>query len=280
MPLHPDPQPPPACDVLVMESTYGDRVHDDTPFLEQIRPPLIHTFARGGAVLVPAFAVARAQLVTLLLREAMEAGDLPEVPIHIDSPMAVDATRIYSRHLDDENLDPELVGEGRSRLFPRRVHFHRSVEESKQLNRLEGPRIIISSSGMLAGGRVLHHLRRMLPDPANLLVLVGYQAPGTRGRALLEGATTLRMHGLDVPVRAEFLCVHGLSAHADRDGLMRWVRSAPRPPGAIFVTHGEPEASMALARRIERQVGSPTFTPRLEEGFDLEETGKPEAIAT
>ncbi len=270
MPLHPDPTPPPASDVLVLESTYGDRQHDGTPFLEQLRPPLLRCFGRGGVALIPSFAVGRSQLVTLLLRQAMEAGELPEVPIHIDSPMAVDATRVYSRHLNDENLDPELVGEGHGRLFPRNVHFHRSVEDSKRLNRMDGPRIIISSSGMLAGGRVLHHLRRILPNERNLVVLVGYQAPGTRGRQLLEGASTLRVHGENVPVRSDFLVVHGLSAHADRDGLLRWVRSAERPPRLVFVVHGEPEASLELERHLRREIGCETVVPRLEQGFDLD----------
>jgi metallo-beta-lactamase family protein len=269
MPLHPDPMPPPPADFLVIESTYGDRLHENVALIEQLRPPLIHCFARGGVVLIPSFAVARAQLVTLILSQAMEAGELPEVPIHIDSPMAVDATRVYQDHLDEENLDPEAVSRGR-RLFPRSVQFHRSVEESKRLNALEGPRIIISSSGMLAGGRVLHHARRLLPDPRNLLVLVGYQAAGTRGRALLDGARALRMHGQTVPVSAAFLVVHGLSAHADRAELLRWAKGAGTPPAAAFVIHGEPEACQALARHLERELGWTALVPDLEQRFDLD----------
>jgi metallo-beta-lactamase family protein len=268
-PLHPDPSPLPACDVLVMESTYGDRVHVPTPFAAQIREPMRRAFARGGVVLIPSFAVGRAQLVTLLLREAMEAGELPEVPIHIDSPMAVDATEVYARHVDEENLDRDVVGKGRHGLFPRQVHFHRTVEESKGLNRLGGARIIISSSGMLTGGRVVHHLKRLLPDERNLLVLVGYQAAGTRGRALLEGAKSLRMHGQDVRVAAEFLCIHGLSAHADQQELLRWVRSSDRPPGRVFLTHGEPEATRALADLLERDLGAGPVIPKMNESFDL-----------
>jgi len=221
-------------------------------------------------VLIPAFAVARAQIVTLLLRQGMDQGVIPELPIHIDSPMAVNTTRLYSRHLNDENLDPELVGEGHERLFPHNVEFHRSVEESKALNELKGPRIIISSSGMLTGGRVLHHLARLLPDPKNLLVLVGYQAAGTRGRAMLEGARSIRLHGGQVPVRAEFIDVHGLSAHADRHGLMRWVRSAEKPPALIFVVHGEPEAAMALQSLIGRELKIRAVVPRLGDSFELE----------
>jgi metallo-beta-lactamase family protein len=270
MPLHPDPKPPPPCDVMILESTYGNRDHDDTPFLDQLREPLLRTIERGGTVLIPAFAVARAQIVTLLLRQGMDQGVIPELPIHIDSPMAVNTTRLYSRHLHDENLDPELVGEGHERLFPHNVEFHRSVEESKALNELKGPRIIISSSGMLTGGRVLHHLARLLPDPKNLLVLVGYQAAGTRGRAMLEGARSIKLHGGQVPVRAEFIDVHGLSAHADRHGLLRWVRSAEKPPSLIFVVHGEPEAAMALQSLIGRELKIRAVVPRLGDSFELE----------
>jgi metallo-beta-lactamase family protein len=270
MPLHPDPTPPPPCDVMLLESTYGNRDHDPTPFLEQLRAPLLRTFERRGTVLIPAFAVARAQIATLLLRQGMEAGTIPEVPIHIDSPMAVNTTRLYSKHLDDENLDPELVGEGRSRLFPHNVEFHRTVEESKRLNDLPGPRIIVSSSGMLTGGRVLHHLARLLPDPKNLLVMVGYQAAGTRGRAMLEGARSIKLHGGMVPVRAEFVDIHGLSAHADRHGLLRWVRSAEKAPSLIFIVHGEPEAALALQALIQRELKIKCVVPRLGDSFELE----------
>jgi metallo-beta-lactamase family protein len=218
---------------------------------------------------VPAFAVARAQLVTLILREAMKAGDLPEVPVHIDSPMAVNATKLYSKYLDEENLDPELAAEGRERLFPRMVHFHRSVQESKDLNRMDGPRVIISASGMLTAGRVLHHLKRLLPDRKNLVLLVGYQAAGTRGRALLEGAKSLRMHGRDVPVRAQHLVVHGLSAHADRSGLLHWVKASGKAPKAVFVVHGELESASAFAELLEKEVGAGTFVPELGDAYDL-----------
>jgi metallo-beta-lactamase family protein len=269
VPLHSDPTEPPACDLLVVESTYGNRVHDPKPLEEQITEPFKKVFHQGGTVLIPSFAVGRAQLVTLILRGLMNKGDLPEVPIHIDSPMAVDATRIYSRHLEDVSLDDELAEDGRSRLFPRNVRFHRTVEESKELNELSGPRIIISASGMLTAGRVLHHLRRLLPERRNLVLLVGYQAAGTRGRALLEGAKVLKMHGKEVPVRTGFRSLHGLSAHADRDELLRWLRSSETRPGKVFVTHGEPEASEALARRIEQELGCRCFVPRLQERFDL-----------
>jgi metallo-beta-lactamase family protein len=267
-PLHLDPDPLPPCDVLVIESTYGNRQHSEVSLAEQVQKPFQRTFARGGVVLIPSFAVGRAQLLTLVLNDLMRAGTLPQVPIHIDSPMAVNATEIYGRHLRDRNLDKELVTDGESRLFPPNVQFHRSVKESQALNNLSGPRVIISASGMLTAGRVLHHLRRLLPEGENLVVLAGYQAAGTRGRALLEGARSLKIHGERVPVRANFFPLHGMSAHADSEELLRWVRSAGKPPQAVFVTHGEPEASLALAQRLERE-GLSTFVPRLGEAFDL-----------
>ena len=269
VPLHPDPTSPEFADVLVVESTYGDREHEHITLLEQIREPVAEAFRRGGTVLVPAFAVGRAQLVTLLLSEAMEAGDLPEAPIHIDSPMAANATAVYAKHVDAENLDPEFVAQAHGRLFPGRVQFHRTVDESKELNRLKGPRVIISSSGMLAGGRVLHHLRRLLPGKENLLVLVGYQAKGTRGRRLLEGAETLRMHGRDVPVRARFVNAHGLSAHADKNGLLRWVRGIAKTPKRIFVTHGEPASAQAFAKTLREELGVEVHVPSHGESFSL-----------
>ena len=269
VPLHSDPAAPPVCDFMVVESTYGDRAHDHRPLQAQVSEPIRKAFDRDGTVLIPSFAVGRAQLVTLILRELMNAGDLPDVPIHIDSPMAVDATRIYSHHLRDESLDENLAEDGANRLFPRNVKFHRTVEQSKELNELPGPRIIISASGMLTAGRVLHHLRRLLPEQRNLILLVGYQAAGTRGRALLEGAKTVRMHGIDVPVRASFQSLHGLSAHADADELLRWLRSSEKSPGTVFVTHGEPEAARELARRIEEELRSRCFVPALRDDFEL-----------
>jgi metallo-beta-lactamase family protein len=269
MPLHPDPSPPPASDFLVIESTYGDRDHEPTSFIEQMKKPLREAIERGGTVLVPSFAVARAQLVTLLLREAMENGDIPTVPIHIDSPMAINTTRLYGKYLNEENLDAEIVGEGKNRLFPEDVQFHRTVSESRELNEKSGPRIIISSSGMLTGGRVLHHLKRLLPDERNLIVLVGFQAAGTRGRALLEGARHLKMHGEMIPVEAQFMSVQGLSAHADRHGLIRWLRSAESLPKTVFVVHGEPEASQAMAALIEKELSIRAIVPRLGSRYDL-----------
>ncbi len=270
VPLHSDPDPLPACDYLVIESTYGDRDHDHEPVADQILATVKPVLERGGIVLIPSFAVGRAQLITLSLRELMNDGRLPDTPIHIDSPMAVNATRLYSKHIRDLSLDGDLTDDGRSRLFPNNVHFHRSTQESIALNDLKGPRIIISASGMLSGGRVLHHLRRLAPDANNLVMLVGYQAAGTRGRKMLDGEETVRVHGKDVPLRAEFKPLSGLSAHADRNELVRWIKSAEKPPHTVLVTHGEPDASAAFAKLVHEETGATCITPALHDCVDLD----------
>jgi metallo-beta-lactamase family protein len=269
VPLHIDPQPLPPCDVLVVESTYGNRKHDDKPVLAQIRPEFRRTVHKRGVVLIPAFAVGRAQLVALILRDLMEGGDLAEVPIHIDSPMAVDATAIYSRHLHDGNLDADISLGGQS-LFPHQVKLHRTVHESKMLSAMDGPRVIIAASGMMTGGRILHHLIRRLPNPHNLILLSGYQAAGTRGRQLQDGATSLRMHGQNVVVGAHVGTIEGLSSHADADDIMRWVGTCRLPPRRVFVVHGEGDGPLALAARLRAALpGAEVTIPKLGDGFDL-----------
>lgn len=268
-PLHSDPDPLPECDAVVLESTYGDRSHEAEPIAAQIQRTFAAAIERKGIILIPAFAVARAQLVTLILRTLIATGKLPEIPIHVDSPMASDVTALYNHYLESESLDQEIPHTSPTSLFPSNVRFHRTVEESKQLNNLGGPRIIISSSGMLAGGRVLHHLQRLAGDPRNLIVLVGYQAPGTRGRTLADGERTVRMYGMDIPVFAEVRQLHGLSAHADRAELLRWVETAPRPPKTVFLTHGEPESSAALAAAVAEKFGVETIVPRMGDTYDM-----------
>jgi len=269
VPLHVDPDPLCACDVLVTESTYGTRRHETETVLDQIRSEFERTVHKRGVVLIPAFAVGRVQMVGLILRELMRGGDLPEVPIHIDSPMAIDATAIYSRYLWGGNLDDDITDDGRNRLFPRQVQLHRTVHESKGLNNMDGPRVIIASSGMMSGGRILHHLVRRLPDHHNLVVLTGYQAAGTRGRALQEGAASLRIHGRDVPAGAHVATIDGLSSHADGDEIMRWIGTAPRPPRRVFVVHGEKESAEGLAARLRTETGAEVTVPELKQSFSL-----------
>lgn len=274
MPLHIDPAPLPSCDALVLESTYGDRKHSPEPLGRQIVEALKEPLRRGATVLIPSFAVARAQLVTIILRDLIASGELPSVPIHLDSPMAVDVTGLYSRYLGGEDLDDDIPGAGRRSLFPRDVRFHRTVAESKALNELRGPRIIISASGMLTGGRVLHHLRRLAPDPGNIVALVGYQPAGTRGRALADGAKFVRMHGGDVPIRARVVVLDGFSAHADQDELVEWASSGQVSPRTIFLAHGEPKAVDVLAGILSEAAAQPRiFKPRLGAEFTLSPGG-------
>jgi len=268
-PLHTDPDPLPACDALVLESTYGNELHDDEPLATQVKVLFAEAIAQKGTILIPAFAVARAQLITLVLQGLIESGRLPAIPIHVDSPMASDVTAVYNRFLESEYLDRDIPHTTPKSLFPRNVTFHRTVQESKRLNNLPGPRIIIAASGMLTGGRVLHHLMRLAPDRRNLIVLAGYQAAGTRGRALLEGAQSIRMYGRDIPIFARVVSLKGLSAHADRDELLRWVGTAPTKPRAIFLTHGEPDEAVAFATHIEGALGVKPVIPNLNDEFDL-----------
>jgi len=269
VPLHRDPDPMPSCDVLVIESTYGDRSHDHEPIADQIHREFLETIRRNGVVLIPAFAVGRVQTVTLILRDLMKRGELPEVPIFVDSPMAVDATLLYGRHLYDTNLDDDLVEDGRSRLFPREVHLCRTVHESKRLNTREGPMVIISSSGMMSGGRILHHLTRRLGRPENLILLAGYQAIGTRGRALQDGAKHLRIHGENWPVECRHATIHGLSSHGDREEMLRWVGQPERKPQKVFVTHGEPDSAAHFAKDLRQHLGAEVHVASLGKGFEL-----------
>jgi metallo-beta-lactamase family protein len=186
--------------------------------------------------------------------------------------MAVNATDVYRKFANEDNLDEDVVDRLNpvtGRIYPKHVQFHRTTDESKALNEMRGPRIIVSSSGMLAGGRVLHHLRRILPERKNLLILVGYQARGTRGRALLDGKDYLKMHGRRIPAKCRFISAHGLSAHADRDEMVRWIGTAPAAPKKIFVVHGEPESSEAFATTLREEFGSEVIVPALDESFGV-----------
>jgi metallo-beta-lactamase family protein len=214
-----------------------------------------------GALVVPAFAIGRTQDLLFTLRALERAGEIPELPVFVDSPMAVDATPIYLAHREEHDDEfARLVAAGDEPLRPARVTFCRSPEQSKAVNRVEGACIIVSASGMATGGRVLHHLVRRLPDPRTTVLLVGYQAAGTRGWSLLNGAATLRIHGEDVPVKARVASIGGFSAHADEAELERWLSSFPSPPARSFLVHGEPSALAASLARMER-IGWPALVP-------------------
>ncbi len=263
-----DPALAPEADYLVIESTYGDRTHAPVPILDQLEGVLTRTFARGGVLLVPAFAVGRAQQLVFLMDELVAAGRMRPFPIHVDSPMAVDATRIYSHYPDAHRVSLLGLG-GRSLLYGKWVHFHRTREESEALNTMRGPAVIISSSGMLSGGRILHHCRVRLPKAENTLLITGYQAEGTLGRALLDGSRSVRIHKGEVAVLAEITSLKGMSGHADAGEMLRWLSAVKEPPRQIFVTHGELNAAEALAARVTRERGFATRVPEHGEEVEL-----------
>ncbi len=263
-----DPELAPDADTMVVESTYGNRSHDSVPVLEQLEGVLRRTFARGGVLLVPAFAVGRAQQMIYLMDELVTNGRLRPFPIHLDSPMAVDATRIYSQFPDSHRVSLNGLG-GRSLLYGKWVHLHRTRAESEELNTMKGPAVIISSSGMLTGGRILHHCRVRLPHPENTLLITGYQGAGTLGRALLDGAHMVRIHKGEVAVLAEVTSLKGLSGHADAHEIMRWLSGVKSAPRRVFLTHGEDDAAEALAARITRERGFATEVPRLGQTVEL-----------
>jgi metallo-beta-lactamase family protein len=268
-PLYFDPAPPPACDYLICESTYGDREHNHEPLLDQLERVVKEAAARGGALVMAAFAVGRSQQLIYLLRVLMEQRRIPELPIYLDSPMAVDATAIYSAHRSEHDLsEGQLQGE-KCVLNGRNVHLARSPAESKRINGLGGPTVIIASSGMMTGGRILHHLRQRLPDPRSTIMLGGFMAEGSRGRLIEEGKPFVRIHGGDVPVRAAIARVSGLSGHADRSELLRWLAPLP-PPKRTFLTHGEKPSAESLAAELRKTRQWDVVVPKMGETFTLE----------
>ena len=244
------PAAPPSADAVVLESTYGDRAHADEAVLEQLEPIVRRVVRRRGVLLIPSFAVGRAQAVLWALHTLQEQGRIPDVPLVLDSPMATNTTELYRRHARELRIPAHAV-EG----LCRDVRFVRTTDESKRLNDEPGPFILVSASGMLTGGRVLHHLARLAPDPANALLLVGYQAPGTRGAKLLRGAESLRVHGREVPIGCEVRQVDGFSAHADAEELVGWIEGMERPPLRVWLNHGEPASARALQRRLRERTG-------------------------
>ncbi len=261
-PLYNDPAPPTPCDYLVLESTYGDRDHPASKPLDELEAATKEAIDRGGMMLVASFAIGRSQQLVYLLRTLMAAGRLPEVPIWIDSPMAVDATRVFRQHVAEHDFtEARLEGVAESLVAPS-VHMARSADESKSINAKKGPGIIIASSGMMTGGRILHHLANRLPDPQTTVLIAGFQAVGTRGRSLVDGAKMLRIHGRDIPVRAAVRRVEALSGHADRRELVRWLRGLPAPK-QTFLVHGEPPAAKALAEHLGKTFGWEATVPTL-----------------
>jgi metallo-beta-lactamase family protein len=264
-PLYHDPQPPPACDYLVCESTYGDKEHPQESLLDALERVVHRSIARGGVMLMAAFAVGRAQQLIYLLQLLKSADRIPDLPIFLDSPMACDATAVYREFAADHDLSDGALDPAHPALAGRKVILARSTNESKAINQTRGPAVIIASSGMMTGGRILHHLQQRLPESRNTLILGGYQAVGTRGRQIEDGVRFIRMFGHDVPVRAAIEKVPGLSGHADRSDLLQWLSHLPRAPKRTFLTHGEPDVMDALAAELRSTQGWDVTTPALGE---------------
>ncbi|MGW4700240.1 MBL fold metallo-hydrolase RNA specificity domain-containing protein [Streptomyces sp. NPDC004285] len=263
-PLLLPPEPFSGADVLLVESTYGDRRHEQDSGRSEFAAVIARTVARGGTVVVPAFALDRTEVVLHELGRLRESGVLPRsVPVYVDSPMALAALDVYrdAVRARSAELRPEVLARGGSALSPEPFLAARTVQESIAINSAHGPAVIVSSAGMATGGRVLHHLNRLLPDPRNAVVVVGFAAAGTRARDLVDGARALKMFGAYVPVRAEVADVPHFSAHADAGQIVDWLRDAP-PPHTTYLVHGEPAASAALRDRIDHELGWTAVVPR------------------
>ena len=268
--VSPDIFPAEKFDVVVTESTYGDRVHKKPT--GEFAAVINETISRGGIVLIPAFAVDRTEVILVELRELMESGQIPKVPIFVDSPMALTALDFYRDAINAgrSEIRPEIVEHwrGKDPFDSGTLEERRSVEESKSLNAQRLPCIIVSASGMATGGRVVHHLARLLPDSKNTVLLVGYQANGTRGRQLENGDKRIRIFGEDVPVRAQIANADIFSVHADSDELINWLRIA-KEPKQVFVVHGELETADIFAKRIKTELGWNAVVPKPEQTFEL-----------
>ena len=253
-PILKDPEPAGHADWLLIESTYGNRIHPKESEAE-LRNVIRDTAAQRGCLLIPAFAIGRTQELVYTIRKMEDEGEIPPIPVHIDSPMGIEATEIYSRHTEEHDFEmARLTNHERNPIRSRRMIVDRTPEESKSINNIKGPLIIISASGMATGGRVLHHLKRRLPNPDTTVLLAGYQAEGTRGRLLQDGAKQVKMLGEMVPVRAKVKVLDGFSAHADQGEILRWLGTFPKPPRMTYIVHGEPAAANGLADVIRERL--------------------------
>ena len=273
-PIIKDPESVDSPDYLIMESTYGNRLHEidkEHRGKAQLRDIIVETANRGGTVLIPSFAVGRAQEILYTMRELEEEGEIPILPVYVDSPMAVNAFEIYQAHTEEHDIEMNAAKALiKNPMSTRNIHFSRTVQESKAINDHTYPAVIISANGMATGGRIVHHLMNRLPDGRNSIVFVGFQAAGTRGRYLVEGAKTIRIYGMEYPVRAQVKSIQGFSAHGDYNEVLRWLESFKSPPTTTFLVHGEPRALAGMKEHIaEKHPGWQLAIPRYQETFEL-----------
>lgn len=269
-PIVKDPAPPPACDYLMSESTYGNRLHGETSSDVDLARIINEAFKRNAPILIPAFAVGRTQELLYMIRELEDENKIPSMPVIVDSPMASQATQVYNRF--SEEHDEEYASILAKKVHPLRTDWMKTTasrEESKQLNQMKGARIIISASGMLTGGRVLHHAMRILPDERATIIFVGYQAAGTTGRRILNGEREVKIMKQWIPVNCHVERVSGFSAHADWKAVLRWLSGLPNTPKMVFTTHGEPDAAEAMAGHIRDEFGWNVVVPQFEQTIEL-----------
>jgi metallo-beta-lactamase family protein len=259
------PSPMDGADYLVVESTYGDRLHKKTDVLLELAAVINRTAARGGAVIIPAFAVGRAQSLLYHIHLLKTQGVIQDLPVYLNSPMATNATHIYERNRSELRLTATQC-----RALAHAAQIVHTPEESRLLNARRGPMVIISASGMATGGRVVHHIKAFAPDKRNTILFAGYQAGGTRGATMVGGASSVRIFGEDVPIRAEVATLDSLSAHADAAEITSWLRGFKAPPRQTFITHGEPAAADAMRLRIERELHWPCHMPYYLESVALD----------
>lgn len=270
MPIIRDPAVIENAEYLVVESTYGDRIHPEQDPMLVIEQVAHAAMENGGAIIVPSFAIGRTQELMYFIRRLQDEGRMPRIPIFIDSPMAVSATKLYADSKEEHDEDMQIsLEEGRSELEPDGVTFVRDREQSKALNAQRGPLMIIAGSGMANGGRIVHHLLRRLSDPSTIVLFTGYQANGTLGRRIVNGEPVVRILGQEVHVRARIEQLSSLSAHADQTEILRWLSGFKNPPRKTFIVHGEPPAQKALRERIIETLGWDVVIPHMGETFPL-----------
>ena len=259
----------PFADVLFLETTYGNRVNESTGIDRKLGKVIRDTYYDGGVSLIPSFAVGRTQMILFYLHRLQQKGFIPQIPIYVDSPMAIDVTSLYKDFPEYHHLGPSLENSNSNPFLHKNLHYYRDQESSISLNNIKNNAIIISASGMATGGRILHHLYNRLPNKEDSILFVGYQAEGTRGRRILEGEETCRIYGIDVPVKAKPYYIDGLSAHADQTELVDWCDNFISKPKFTFLIHGEPEAREELAGILKDQLNWNTISPLYMESFLL-----------
>ncbi len=270
-PILRDPYTIYGADYLIIESTYGNRLHGNEDSKSELARVINKSIERGGILIIPSFAVGRTQELLFTIRELEEENVIPKIPVYVDSPMAISATKIFEKNKKDHDLESKVIAlTGRDILKTAKLQFARTREQSMALNTIKSKAIIVSASGMVTGGRILHHLFHRLPSPKNTVLFIGYQAEGTRGRTILSGAESVKIHGQHVAINAKVEKISGFSAHADYNEALAWLSNFNSPPRKVFIVHGEPDQSSALADRIRSKFGWSVEIPEYKSEYRLE----------